>query len=139
MEPFEVDCVKFLRLILFDAVKDPVSGRVARIVTELPGKLEDAVPVIRVVRTGGPDDGIILDIPTVVLHAFVAQPDAGTRLLQAARTTLRKAVGRVVAIDGGKATMPRLRVLGGPAWAAYENPALRHAFMTIQPRIKITR
>jgi hypothetical protein len=146
VQALEVDCTKFLVVVLADAVTDPVTNTVARIVTELPGAdnaggdaLLAAVPVIRVVRVGGPNDGRVLDAATVVLHGFVAKPNQGHRLLHAAQTALYAAVGRVVTVDGGQAVMTRLRMLSGPSYAPYENTALRHSVMTIQPRIKITR
>lgn len=135
----EVDCVKFLQTVLFEAVTDPVTSLVARIVTETPAALAEAVPVVQVIRTGGPDDGRVLDIPTVALHGFVLAPNQGNRLLIAAIAALRAAIGRVVTVDDGQAVMTRLRVLGGPSYAAYENTALRHRVSLIQPRIKFTR
>lgn len=139
MQALEVDCTKFLVTVLYQAVTDPVTSTLARIVTELPDTLDAAVPVIRVVRVGGPNDSIILDSPTVVLHGFVARPDEGYRLLHAAQTALRAAVGRRVSVDGGWAVMTALRAISGPSPAGYENPGLRHSVMTLQPRIKITR
>lgn len=138
MQALEVDCTGFIVAALYEAVVEPVGDDVARIVTELPNTLESALPVIRVVRIGGSNDGYILDAPTLVLHGFAVDRRRTERLLYAAQTALRAAIGRRVAIDGGHAVMTRLRV-NGPAWASYENPNLRHAVLTIQPRIKITR
>lgn len=135
----EVDCTGFIVAALFQAVTEPTSGDVARIVTELPNTLDGSQPVIRIVRVGGPNDGRVLDIPTVVLHGFAGSRQKAERLLYAAQTALRNKIGTVVALDGGNAVMTHLRVLGGPSYAAYENQNVRHAVMTIQPRIKITR
>jgi hypothetical protein len=135
----EVDCTGFVVAALYNAVTEPETGKVARIVTELPNTLTAALPVIQVFRIGGPNDAVILDIPTMTLHGFAATQKQANRVLHAAHTTLVGAIGRVFTLDGGRAVMTRVRVLGGPAWAAYENTDVRHAILTIQPRIKITR
>lgn len=139
VQALEVDCDGFIVATLYQRVVEPVSGLTARIVTELPDTLADALPVIQVVRVGGGDDGVILEAPTVVLHGFAANQRQANRLLHAARTVLRTRVGYVVPIDAGRAVMTRVRNVSGPLWAPYENTNLRHAVMTVQPYIKITR
>lgn len=136
MIALEVDCTEFVVAVLTAGMPQ------ARVCTELPDKLLAAVPVIQVFRVGGPNDAVILDVPTMTLHAFTAAKPSGqqaaNQLLHAAYTTLRLAVGRVVAVTGGNAVMSRVRLLSGCAWAGYENPDVRHAVSTIQPRIKAT-
>lgn len=131
MQALEVDCTKFTVQVL-------AAASIARIVTELPNTLETALPVIQVFRIGGPSDGYVLDIPTMTLHAYAGTQEAANRLLHTAWTVLHTAVGQVVALDGGRAVMTRLRNLGGPTWAAYDNTNVRHAVLTVQPRIKFT-
>lgn len=138
MNALEVDCTRFIVAALYGGVVEPETGRTARIVTELPNKLTDVLPVIQVFRIGGPNDGVVLDSPTITLHGFAATQQQANRLLHVAYTTLRLALGRVITVDGGDAVLARVRVLGGPSWAPYENTALRHAVSTVQARIKIT-
>lgn len=135
----EVDCTGFVVAALFEAVTEPTSGDVARIVTELPNTLENSLPVVQVYRIGGPNDGRVLDMPTMTVHGFAASRQKAERLLYAAQAALRAKIGTVVTLDGGNAVMTHLRVLGGPSWAAYANTNVRHSVLTIQPRIKITR
>lgn len=130
----EVDTAQFLLEVLAPA-------GIARVVTELPGKLVDALPVLQIVRAGGLDDGVILDAPTFVLHAFAdAAPNgqkAAAAVLMRAHSALRAACGVVVTVDGSPAVMTRVRVLSGPSPAPYENPGVRHVVSTVQPRIKV--
>ena len=135
----EVDCTAFIYAALFQAVTEPTSAEVARIVTELPNKLDaTTLPIIQLFRVGGPNDSRVLDIPTMTLHGYAATQQQANRVLYAAFARLRDVVGQVFTVDGGRAVMTRVRLLGGPAWAGYENPNVRHAVSTIQPRIKFT-
>lgn len=105
----------------------------ARFATETPADLEDQLPFVRPVRTGGPDDGKTLDIPTVVFHCF-AGTDHDARVLAYA---VRDAVAglRDQVADGAVVTI--VRKLGGPFRAAYDNPAVRHQVLTMQLRITV--
>lgn len=128
-----VDVTQFVLEVLGPA-------NLARCGTELPNKLEAALPVIQVIRTGGPNDGVVLDIPTIVLHAYAATSAGGQKaantLLYQAFGVLQAARGQLVMVDEAPAVMTALRLLGGPFVAAYENQNVRHAVSTIQPRIK---
>lgn len=108
------------------------SAALATVDARTPDKLEQHLPFIRVVRTGGPNDGVRLDFATVVLHSFAASDQGANSLLYQAGTTLRQAVGAVR--DG--AVITQLRTLGGPGLVDYENPDVSHAFMTVQVRVK---
>lgn len=134
MNALEVDCTQFVLEVLA-----PLN--LARIVTELPNKLEAALPVLQVVRVGGPNDAVILDIPTFSLHAYTAAAAGGQKaanmLLQRAFTGLHAAASDVIPVDDGFAVLTRARMLGGPTWAPYDNPAVRHAVSTIQAHIKV--
>lgn len=106
---------------------------VARFVTETPGNLADVMPLVRVERTGGPDDGYTLDIPTVVFHCFHGSDLLSRRLAYQVITHVYGLRDQLA--DG--AVVTRVRKLGGPFRAAYENPAVRHHVVTMQPRITV--
>jgi hypothetical protein len=131
----EIDCAQVVVEVL-------TTASIGRICTETPDKIEDVLPVIQVIRVGGGDDGYILDEPLIVLHAYVPKDPAGphvaNQLLLTALARLRAARGTVVVLpDGARAVMTRqLDKLSGPSPAIHANPALRHAVMTIRPRIK---
>lgn len=129
----EVDCTQLLLEILAPAA-------LARVVTELPGALADAVPVLQVVRVGGPNDRIAIDEPTFVLHAFAAAVPSGQKtanmLLHRAFATLVAALGTVVAVDDQRATLLLVDSVSGPSPAPYENTNLRHSVSTIQARVR---
>lgn len=112
----------------------------ARVVTELPDKLVDALPVLQVVRAGGPNDRIAIDFPTFSLHAYApASPNgakAAAALLYKAFAALVTATGQVVTVDGNRAVLVRIDSIGGPSPAPYENTGVRHAVSTVQARIK---
>lgn len=133
MTLLEVDATQFMLELLAPA-------RLARVVTELPGDLAAAMPVLQVVRAGGPNDRYVIDQPTFALHAYCATSPNGVKaanvLLYKAFTTLVAATGQVVTVDGGRATLVRVDSIGGPSPAPYENPNVRHAVSTIQARIR---
>lgn len=129
MNALEVDATQFMLEILAPA-------NLARVVTELPGKVELVLPVLQVIRVGGPNDRIVTDMPTFAVHGFAAKQKDAYVLLLKAFTVLTAAVGRVVTVDGGRAVMSRVDNVGGPAWASTVNPDYRHAVSTIQARIR---
>jgi len=103
-----------------------------RVSTELPANLEAVVPLVRVFRIGGPDDGYVLDYPTMAVHAFATSQAAADALCRQAGTAFRNARGVITA--GGVIT--RVRKLSGPSWAQVDNQQLRHAVSLFQLRIK---
>jgi hypothetical protein len=123
----EVDAVAFVIGVLTDA------GVAQRVATDVPADLTAGLPMVRVLRMGGPDDGVIVDEPTMVLHAFAASDQAANTVLYQAGSALRAARGVV----RGGAVLVWCRKLGGPFWAGYDNPAVRHAVSNYQLRIKI--
>lgn len=90
------------------------------------------VPFVRVVRIGGPNDGYILDIPTVAFHCFAASQQAANQLGYTVISTVNALRGAVH--DG--AVITRTATLSGPSWAAVENQNLRHTVVLMQIRIK---
>lgn len=123
--PLEVDATGWVIRVLNAA-------GVARAGNRTPDNLQDVMPFIRVTRVGGPDDGHMMDLPTMVLHAFAYPQEAANGVLYRAGTVLRAQIG--VAQSG--AVLSWLRKMSGPQEAEYENPAVRHAVSTYQLHIK---
>lgn len=97
-----------------------------------PDDLQAHLPFIRPVRVGGPDDGYVLDIPTMVFHCFAATDAAANALAYTVAGELRNLIG--VVADG--AVITKVRKLGGPAWNYSANPAVSEALLTMQLRMK---
>lgn len=112
-------------------------GSLARVGSKTPGDPGDTsgwLPFVRVVRAGGPDDGVILDIPTVVLHCFAADLAAANTLAMSTLTAVRGLRGRPA--DG--AVVTHVRKLGGPFWVDDANPSVEHVAVTVQLHIRTT-
>lgn len=122
----EVDAVAFTIAVLADA-------GIARVASRRPSDLAAQLPFIQVYRMGGPDDGYVLDAPTMVLHGFAATDQAANAVLYSAGTVLRAARG----VPRGGAVLSWVRKLSGPFWADYVDPAVRHAVVNYELRIKI--
>lgn len=106
----------------------------ARAAAETPTDLAQQVPFVRVVRVGGPNDGVILDVPTMVFDCYATSQQAANTLAYQVIDEVRRLVGVV----SGGAVITQLRTLSGPAWASTADQGLRRAVLTLQPRIKIT-
>lgn len=107
-------------------------------VTETPGSLGDHMPLFQVVRIGGGDDAVTLDLATISLHAY-ATGATGSDARSAARTLAYQGrvalyAARGVVFDG--AVVTRVRTIGGPAWTPYDNTTLRRFTGTYQVAIK---
>jgi hypothetical protein len=110
----------------------------ARCVTETPGDLEQAAQtgVVRVVRSGGGDDGHILDTATMTLDCFAAGPV----VTEASRDFAYQVVGAMYALRGqiiNGASVTRVRKIGGPVPLPYDNPAVRRQALTFRVAVKI--
>lgn len=92
------------------------------------------IPFVRVLRIGGPDDGFILDEPTMAFHAFAGSQQAANDL--ALRTRAAVYAMRGQSRDGAVLTIAR--TLSGPAWAPVENQNLAHTVLLMQARITTT-
>lgn len=123
----EVDVVQ----VLHDWLTTQLDG--VRVVSTTPADLAQQVPLLRVLRIGGPDDGVILDSPTVAIHAFTTSAPTANALLYQVNTALRAARG--VIISG--AVITQVRKLGGPSWAPTAEQKLAHSVSTYQIRIKV--
>lgn len=122
----EVDVIQ----VVHDGLVTRMPG--VRVLTRTGTDLADVLPTLQVLRTGGPDDGYVLDIPTLALHGFAATDQAANALLYQTGTALRAMDG--VVIDG--AVITRVVKIGGPSWAPYTNLAVRHAVSLYQLYIK---
>lgn len=123
--PLTVDITGWFISALADAVT-------ARVGAETPGDLETQVPFLRVVRIGGPDDGVVLDEPTMAFHTFAASQKAANQL----GYDVKAAVYGLRSIVHNGAVLTSARTLSGPSWASVENQNLRHAVTLMQARIK---
>lgn len=122
--PLEVDATSLCRTLLAAAMPS------ARVVTVLPSTL--VPPVVQVFRIGGPDDGVMLDLPTIAVHAYTADEAQANQLCYQAGTVLRNARGAVV----GGAVITRVRKLSGPYRAETSDQNLRHAVSLFQVYVK---
>lgn len=99
-----------------------------------PDGLLDWVPFVSVERIGGPNDNVILDVPTMAFHCYDTTPKTANQLGYDVIAAVRSLRGS----PGNGAIMTIARTLSGPTWAATANTALRHAVVLMQPRIKTT-
>jgi hypothetical protein len=109
----------------------------ARVGTETPadtGGTLTWVPFVQVERTGGPNDNLIMDIPTMAFHCFDLDEPKANQLGYAVIGAVRGLRG----IAGAGAILQSVRTLSGPSRAATDNQALRHVVVLMQPRIKTT-
>lgn len=107
----------------------------ARVGSETPGDLQNEVPFLRVVRVGGPNDGMAIDAATMEFHAFATDQQAANEL---GHQTLR-AVHDLRGTKAAGAVLAHARTLSGPSRAAVTDPGLAHAVVLMQTRIKTTR
>jgi hypothetical protein len=113
----------------------------ARVVTETPAspEFESVLPIIQVVRVGGPRR-FAIDRPTVVVDCFAAGPSSGATGRPAA-----KALAAQVA-DALCLSLPGARVAGavvghvvevsGPSWTPWDNTNVRRVTATYQISLK---
>lgn len=100
-----------------------------RTLTDLPANLGDVLPVVRIQRAGGGDDGIRLDRAFVDVDAYAATRQAASALMSRARSLLLTELrGTVTAA----AIFTSARTVSAPAWRPYENPGLRRFGATFE-------
>lgn len=94
----------------------------ARAVTELPNDLTGQVPVVRIVRVGGPTGLPGFDTPTVVIDCFdVTRPAAKTLALQV-QAAVEYQLPRFFNPYG---TVLATECVSGPSWLPYDNTNVR--------------
>lgn len=116
------------------------AGLNVRVVTELPADLADVLPVIRVARIGGGDDGIVLDQALMAFNVYAATGRQARELAYAIGPTLQAVLGQVSpAGSTGSGVITQVRKLSGPIWAGYENTYVRHQAVTHYLRVKLAQ
>lgn len=93
-----------------------------RVVTRLPSDLEAVLPVTRVTRGPGSDDGIT-DGPLLDVESFAADRGAMWTLAEETRQALHALAGQ--AVDG--VLVDSVTTATGPVRVDYENPAVERA------------
>jgi len=107
----------------------------ARALTDLPATLVDDVPVVQVVRIGGPsdDDDPTLVAATVSVDCFASDRLAVTVLSQQVDDAFRKALPGTLT---GGASVTKVRTLTGPSWRPWNDTAVRRFGATYQVWLK---
>ncbi|MEW2580130.1 hypothetical protein [Streptomyces syringium] len=103
-----------------------------RVCTDTPADLDDVVPLVRLRRIGGSDDGFRLDLAVMDIEAFAATRAEAAAL--AART--RDAV--LSALPGSavpSAVFTAASTLSAPSWRPWENPGLTRMGATYAVRL----
>jgi hypothetical protein len=103
--------------------------RGVRVVTELPARLEEKLPVVQLQRVGGTDDGIRLDRALVDVDVYAATRRDASLLARQVRDDL---VMHLRGTATAAAVFGRVSTVSAPAWRPYENPALRRAGATYE-------
>lgn len=104
-----------------------------RVVTELPAGLAAKLPVVQVVRFGGPDELPTIDLPNVDVDCYAATRGASEDLAEAVRDLLRFTLpGKTV--DG--ATVTRVQTISGPAWRPWDDTTMRRHGASYQLTIR---
>lgn len=95
-----------------------------RCVTDLPANLAASVPVVQVVRIGGPSDPNDPNFhnPTVSIDCFAVDRASATALAQQVDDALRKALPGVTT---GGATVTKVQTLSGGSWRPFDDLTLR--------------
>jgi hypothetical protein len=93
-----------------------------RVVTVLPATLEDQLPVTRVTRGPGSDDGVT-DSPLIDVETFAATRTAMWTLAEQTRQALHDLAG--TSVDG--VLFDSVRTASGPVWVDYENRKVQRA------------
>lgn len=108
-----------------------------RVCTELPADLQAVVPLVQVVRIGGPhsDNDPYLQMPTVSVDSFAADRGGATDLAHAADLALRRLTGATV--HGARFGL--VRTLSGPAWRPWDDTAVRRFGATYSLWMKAAR
>jgi hypothetical protein len=110
----------------------------SRFVTETPSDLASVVPVVRVMRLGGPssDDLARFDAPTLSFECFAVGELAAMDLATSVDRWVRSLAGTTLA-DGTVVT--KTQTVSGPAWRPYADTDVRqygcsHVLHVLYPR-----
>ena len=100
-----------------------------RVLTDLPSNLDQILPVVRVTKVSGSDDGFKLDRPVVDLDVFAKDRAAAFSLARRVQALLLFELPTVTC-PGGVVTA--VTTIVGPRWLPDPNTALRRVGATYQ-------
>jgi hypothetical protein len=109
-----------------------------RCLTDLPADLQQVLPIVQVVRVGGPshDDNPRFDMPTVSVDCFAEDRNSATGLALDVDEAIREVLpGQTT----GGATVTRVQSITGPHWVPYDDTNLRHFNQSYRLFIKCSR
>ncbi|MEW2575371.1 phage tail termination protein [Streptomyces syringium] len=107
-----------------------------RVCTDAPANLESALPLVRLYRSGGTDDGFRLDTAMVEVDAF-----AGTRAQAVALAARLRAVllehlsGRTISTATGDVVFTACSTTAAPTVRPWANPAVVRVGATYSVRL----
>lgn len=95
-----------------------------RCLTDLPADLQAVVPVVQIVRIGGPSDDNLssFQAATVSVDCFAADRAAATTLAQQVDDAWRKVLPGTTT---GGAVVGKVRTLSGASWRPWNDTAVR--------------
>lgn len=102
-----------------------------RVLTELPANLADVLPVVSVLRLGGTDASVALDIAVIDVDVYAGSRGAASSLAEQVRRALRFALPRTAGVR-------RVQTISAPAWRPYDNTALRRFGATYELTVQAT-
>jgi hypothetical protein len=104
-----------------------------RVVTILPAQLEDSLPVTRILRGPGGDDGIT-DSPLVDVETFAASRAAMWELAEQTRQALHGLAGKAY----GGVLVDSVQTASGPTWVDYGNVRVHRAVASYRLALRQT-
>lgn len=106
-----------------------------RALTDLPSDLADVLPVVQIVRIGGPsnDDNPRFDMPTISVDSYAADRATAIALAETVDDALRiQLPGQTLS----RSTITRVQTVTGPSWRPYDNTSLRRVGASYRLYIK---
>jgi hypothetical protein len=110
-----------------------------RCLTDLPADLQSSVPVVQVVRIGGPssDNDRRLEAATVSIDCFAADRGAATDLAMRVDKAMRDTLPGTY-VPASNAVVTKVRTLTGASWRPWDDLAVRRFGATYQVWVKST-
>jgi hypothetical protein len=110
-----------------------------RCLTDLPNDLQAQVPVVQVVRIGGPssDNDRRLEAATMSIDCFAADRGAATALALQVDRAMRDALPGTY-VPSANAVVTKVRTLTGASWRPWDDLSVRRFGATYQVWIKST-
>ncbi|MEU5424234.1 hypothetical protein AB0H73_01305 [Streptomyces olivoreticuli] len=105
-----------------------------RVCTDAPADLDQAVPLVRLRRIGGTDDGVRLDLALIDVDAFASMRPAAVNLAARVRDALLAALPGAV-VPSAAAVFTAASTVTAPAWRPWENTALTRVGATYAVRL----